>query len=196
MSSFNVPLSKRPEVSVSAKALASMIRLGSAEALAGPVWSEGDLAAILQHQLTSPLAEEMKTMIQGENHAVAQAMKIDRLMQAEPAPLHSMRDLLLAKAPPLELLVMVKDFAKTSRSRGALPAEVASVVYFAAILVARLRHHRSITNLPETSVRKGVQWVLARKWLDGELRKLLEDGERLEFAAHRGGKRRSGSPKL
>jgi hypothetical protein len=111
----------------------------------------------------------------------------DRLLQ-------TVGDLLLGPRPPLPLLIALKDFAKSSRASGALSGEIASVLYFSSILLARSRHQRSISDLSETAVREGISWVLAQGWLDPALQKVLEAAKKKEFDPPPAGKGKPKSP--
>src|SRR5205823_4989142 len=87
-------------------------------------------------------------------------------------PLNSFGDLLSHPRPPLELLELTKEFAKTSDTRASspLPPEVATVLYYAAIVAARLRHGAGITGLGARDLRDGIAWALRQPWLDGRVR--------------------------
>ena len=137
-------------------ALASMLEV---ERAAGRVWGEQDLAAILRHQLASPLPPPGG----GSESAAA------------PGGARTFGELLHHPSPRVESLVAVKDFAKASRADpdAALPGEVAAVVYFAAIAVARRQCGRIISGLSEGELAAGLQWVRAQDWVDPATRALL-----------------------
>jgi hypothetical protein len=139
-------------------ALAAMLGVDGA---APPAWEPQDLAAVLRHLLAAAPAAELPA----GGPAVA-----DRV--------GSFGELLRQPHPPVELLVLTKDFAKASRedAAGALPKDVATVLYFAAIVVARRRCGGRITRLSDGEVRAGVEWVLAQPWVDGAARALFEEG--------------------
>jgi len=116
--------------------------------LAG-AWRPGDAADALRHQLAAPL---------------------DAAAPAGPAgpPPRTYADLLMRDTdPPAEQLRRVKDWAKPfmSRDDGEVPREVAGVLYFAAILAARLRRQR-ISGLPDDRLRQAALWALRLPWLD------------------------------
>jgi hypothetical protein len=139
--------------------LASMLEVGWE---AGPTWGERDLAAVLQHQLAAPVVCDL-------GPAGADAA-------APPAGIRTFGDLLHHPAPPVELLVLAKDFAKASLAdpHAALPKEVAAVLYFAAIVVARRRCGARISQLSPEELRAGAEWVMAQPWVDPATRRLFE----------------------
>ena len=151
MSMHNAADNSAPE------ALASMLEV---ERAAGRVWGEQDLAAILRHQLASPLPPPP---VGGPETGAA------------PGGARTFGELLHHPSPPVELLVAVKDFAKASRTDpdAALPSEVAAVIYFAAIAVARRQCGRIISGLSEGELAAGLQWVRAQQWVDPATRALL-----------------------
>jgi hypothetical protein len=151
-----------------ASALASMLDRASFPA---HVWSNDELAAVLQHQLAAPVSVDLGTL---------RGMPPDRVLRlADGAvpPIRTFSDLLRHPAPPLDLLESTKRFAKLARDspQSALPMEVAAVLYFGSIAAARNRCGKNISNLPDPQLRQGVQWVMAQPWLDHEIRALFEN---------------------
>ena len=132
-------------------ALASMLEAAWPD---GRLWGERELAAVLRHQLAAPLHFD-----RGETR--------DTPAAATPG-ISTFQDLLHHAAPPVELLSLAKDFAKATRQEpdAALPKEIAAVLYFASIVVARRRCGRTITGLSPEDLRAGVDWVLAQAWVD------------------------------
>ena len=140
--------------------LASILEVGWET---GRPWGEGDLAAVLRHQYAAPLGCDLGTA--GEDTGAG-----------PPAGIKTFGDLLHHPAPPVELLVLAKDFAKASRAdpHAALPKEVAAVLYFAAIVVARRRCGARISQLRPEELRAGAEWVMAQPWVDPATRRLFE----------------------
>ena len=139
--------------------LASMLEVGWE---AGPTWGERDLAAVLQHQLAAPVVCDL-------GPAGADATADPR------AGIRTFGDLLHHPAPPVELLVLAKDFAKASRAdpHAALPQEIAAVLYFAAIIVAR-RCGVRISQLSPEEIGAGAEWALAQPWVDPATRSVFD----------------------
>ena len=135
------------------------------------VWQAHELSAILSHQLAVPLVVELGHQsldaigqVAGRQGAEPQQMTLGQLLlQTHPNP-------------ETDLLRLVKDFARNHLSDplSPLPAEVASVVYFAAIAAAIVHCRQQITSLDEKAMRDGFQWALSQQWLDAPLRELFQ----------------------
>ena len=134
------------------------------------IWQDEELGAVLRHQLSAPLQVDLINLERGL------ALKVRTLAEAQGLVLKSFGDLLAHPHPPVELLKITKDFAKACRlsPHSPLPREVASVLYFACIAAAIVRCHCRITGLNYAAIREGLQWVLARHWLDAPTRKLMK----------------------
>lgn len=128
------------------------------------VWQPHELGAILHHQLSVPLDVELGPLV------LAGAVRAE-----EGARLATFGDVLHHPRPPLRLLELIKDFAKASRAdpQGALPSEVATVLYVAAVAVARTACGRRISRVGDAAERDNVAWVLAQPWLDPPTRALF-----------------------
>jgi hypothetical protein len=141
------------------KSLAELLRVGGG---ADPLWRPEELAAVLRHQLAAPVEFDPP------DPATA---------KRKPAVANFL-ELFEHPHPPLELLLRTKDFAKANRGRleGLLPQEVATVLYYASIVVARLRLGERLSDLDDQTVRKGIDWALAQPWVDGPVRRLFTEG--------------------
>jgi hypothetical protein len=137
------------------------------------IWQADELAAILRHQMTTPLQVDLA----GLNGA---AGRLRDEAAAGGLLLKSFGDLLQHPHPPLKLLEMMKDFAKASRISpvGVMPREISSVIYFASILVAMTKRSRRITTLGDKALRDAIRWALAQPWLDEITRTVFLDGQR------------------
>jgi hypothetical protein len=73
----------------------------------------------------------------------------------------------------------VKDWAKLQmcRNDGDVPREVAGVIYFAAILSARVRFGERLSQLDDERLRAAAVWGQRQPWLDDELGELFRRAE-------------------
>jgi hypothetical protein len=152
--------------------LAEMLALDGARP--GRVWRADDLAAVLRHQLDAPLEFDLGDL--SEEYA-------NLAPPGEPGSLHwrvTFGQLLHHARPPLPLVERAKRFAKACRNHpdGPLPVEVATVLYFACIVVARLRCDGGprISALDDPALVEGLCWALAQPWLDQRTRELFVGG--------------------
>jgi len=131
-----------------------------------------EMAALLQSQLMAPLRFELGVLdadlLQGTGDAASGAgVRLD-----------TFADLLHHPNPPVELLTLTKQFARDQRQEadGPVPPEVATVLYYAAIVAALVRHHERITHLDDVALCYGAQWAIDQPWVDGQTRTLFEEG--------------------
>jgi hypothetical protein len=150
--------------------LAQLLRVGKVTG----TWRRADLAEVLAHQLRVPLTLDLLRL------GVA-ALGTPEL-GSEPWSFRTFGELLVHSAPPLSLLRLVKDFAKSSDfGAAALPTPVALVLYYAAIAAAFVRHGTSISSLEAEGLRDGINWVLNQEWLYSDMRTIFETAlERLQ----------------
>ena len=118
-------------------------------------WNVTELGPILEHQLDTPLDADLGAI------AVAEDNRPDSGSVPLKAEIRTFRQLLLDPHPPVELLNLVKQFAKGCRSQpdGPLPHEVATVLYLAAIAAARRNCHQRISTLDEAAWQRAVDWA-------------------------------------
>lgn len=138
-------------------------------------WSAADLADLFRHQMSLPLA----TYLRPSDPAGRQTF--DEALAPLRGPETSLGDLLAAGQPPVVLLWVLKDFAKTcdQDAHGPLPAAVATALYYSAIAAALAGHGVFISNLPRKELRRGVLWAAAQEWVPAEVRSLLAGAARL-----------------
>src|SRR5438045_2904635 len=112
------------------------------EAMTQP-WRAQELSAILEHQLSAPMESDLSSEAASDKGS------------AQCVHLGTFGYLFHHPAPPIELLRSVKDFAKANRNHpaSALPNEIATLLYFTSIAVARTRCGRRITSLSEKEIR-------------------------------------------
>jgi hypothetical protein len=141
-------------------------------------WDEQDLRDILVHQLDAPLLFNQEHLSRSERGALERASAEFGCNEPN-CPVYRFRDVLLSEHPPLELLKLVKDYAKGGDRQGAdagLPEEVATVLYYAAIFVALSRGGQRITSLDDRALVRGGRWVVAQAWVEQAVRQLVLDG--------------------
>ena len=140
-----------------------------------PIWPDHELRNILRHQLESSLAFDLS------RSDPASIPPITADTAAAGPPIRTFGELFQHPRPPLELLIRVKQFAKSSRANpdAPLPAEIASFLYYAAIAAALTRLGTRITQLPDTTLAQGFRSISSRDWLDDVSRMLLSDAARL-----------------
>ena len=140
-----------------------------------PAWRHDELSDILQHQLRAPLMFDLGRLggagtphDAGGQHPPAGA--------GPGVGLHCFGDLLYHPSPPVELLVLAKQFAKTADQGGPLPPQIATFLYYAVIVVALLRHGARISRLSDQTLRDGLRWLSPQPWLDARARGLVAEG--------------------
>lgn len=135
------------------------------------VWHDDELAAVYRHQLSAGIRCDLA----GLNARLADQVKL--LASSTDLILKSYADLFHHPNPPVELLVLVKDFAKRCRlsSESALPPDIAAVLYYQSIACALVRCRRRITKLSDDELREGLTWGLSRSWLDATTADLFRE---------------------
>lgn len=134
------------------------------------VWLPEELGAVFQHQMAAPVSVDLA----GVNPESAAPLRL--LTDAQGLLLKSFRDLFQHPQPPVELLELVKNFAKMNRGRrdSLLPSEVATVLYYLSIAAALVRLRKRITVLSDEELRRGLDWALEQKWVEEPARGLLD----------------------
>ena len=142
-------------------------------------WSTRDLQDMLQHQIAAPLHLGLGPL----------SAEVTNQLRTGPEPLNprlTLGELLLHEHPPLELLKLVKRFAKICRRspQNPLPSEIVMFLYYTSIMVALLRLNEPISELTDTSLIRGVNWLHVQPWMPEEMRSLLQEG--LSYLRSRG----------
>ncbi len=148
-------------------ALSRLLALDRADQSA---WGAADLHAILCHQLDAEVEFDL-THFGG----VARETMANVATSGDVKGPRTFGQLLTDPDPPLEMLDMIRRFAKRSRTQGSegMPEEVATVLYYAAIAAARLRHRVSISKLDDAALGSGLDWALRQSWMAEPLRDLF-----------------------
>lgn len=133
-------------------------------------WRPEELRDMLRHQLAAPLQLSLGPMSAEASHAV-------RLAKPPVDPLLSMGQLFHSAHPPLELLKLVKRFAKMCRGErdNPLPSELVMLMYYMSIAVALVRRDQHLSNLSPASLGRGLGWLAAQPWVDAATRGVLQD---------------------
>ena len=148
----------------------SLARLIGVDGQTDPFWRAEDLAEVLAHQLRAPLIVDLQ-----DGEGVTRDV-----FSRYPGQIDSFGSLLHHPQPPIELLLLVKRFAKQflNDSKGAIPREVATILYYAAIVVAITRCKQRISDLEPAELDAGIYWALRQAWVDPATHALFEDGLR------------------
>jgi len=134
-------------------------------------WKTEELGSILKHQLGAPLRLALG-QLSGE---VAHELGKYDSRKHEP---QNLAELLYDTQPPLELLVLTKRFAKRCNGDpdAPLPREIAMLLYYAAIVAAKLRHGQKLSALQNETLKKGLEWGKGQNWVDERMKALFAEG--------------------
>jgi hypothetical protein len=149
-----------------AKKLATLMATGEERA---DLWRPEELAAIFRHQMSAPV------MVGLGAFDPRTATRLRTLGEAQGLLLRSFDDLFHHPAPPIELLELVKDFAKANldHPESGLPREIAAALYYASIAAALVRLDARISQLPDADLQRGLRWAMGQAWLDEKAKELL-----------------------
>lgn len=162
-----MPDSESSAVSKSrAKELAALLASGEEH---GRLWRADELAAIFRHQISAPMLVDLGSF----DPRTATRLKV--VSEAQGLLLKSFSDLFHHAVPPVELLELVKDFAKANldHPESGLPPEIASALYYSSIASALLHLNKRISKLPDAELQRGLAWTGEQAWLDEATKKLL-----------------------
>ena len=131
-------------------------------------WSNEDLREIFQHQLRTPLLEDLRPAPADVQHLEFAAASQDQ------QPLKTFGDLLRHTKPPLDLLRLAKDFAKQAdnKSDDSLPKKIASALYTLLIAAALVRLDKRITTMNDSDLSQGIKWLMDQSWIEPPMREL------------------------
>jgi hypothetical protein len=149
-----------------AKELAALLASGEERER---LWRADELAAIFRHQISTPMLVDLGSF----DPRTATRLKI--VSEAQGLLLKSFSDLFHHPSPPVELLQMVKEFAKANMDHpeSGLPSEIASTLYYMSIASALVRLDTRISKLADADLRRGLSWTREQTWLDEATRQLL-----------------------
>lgn len=136
------------------------------------IWHPQELGAMLEHQ--------WKAMLKADLGGVSpqQARILRELCDAQGLSLKSYGDIFTHRLPPVELLELIKDYAKRNMARPdkELPEGIASLLYVLSVVVARVRCGKRITSQGDEAVRKNIEAVLAQSWVTPPVAEILREG--------------------
>jgi len=149
-----------------ARELAALIHTGDESS---PLWGANELAALFHHQMSAPMLMDLGSF----DPRTAEQLKT--LAAGQGLLLSSFADLFNHPAPPLQLLQMVKDFAKANMDHpeSGLPREIATALYYSSIAAALVRLDARISQLPDADLQRGLRKAQEQKWLDAQTKALL-----------------------
>lgn len=149
-----------------AKKLAELLASGEEHAR---LWHPDELAAIFRHQMSAPMLVDLGAF------DTRTASRLRTVAEAQGLLLKSFSDLFHHPAPVVELLELVKDFAKANLDHpdSGVPGEVAAALYYTSIAAALVRLDTRITQLPDADLQRGLSRTLKQTWLDDKTRELL-----------------------
>ncbi len=151
-----------------AKKLATLMAAGEART---ELWRPDELAAIFRHQMSAPMLVDLG----GFDRRTATRLRT--LSEAQGLLLKSFADLFHHQSPPVELLELVKDFAKANLDHpgSGLPGEIAAALYYTSIAAALVRLDARISQLPDADLQRGLRWAMEQGWLDERTKELLAE---------------------
>ena len=149
-----------------AKKLASLLATGEERA---KLWRPDELAAIFRHQMSAPMLVDLGTF---DSRTAA---RLRTLSEAQGLLLKSFGDLFHHPAPIIELLELVKDFAKANLDHpdSGLPGEIAAALYYTSIAAALVRLDARISQLGDLDLQRGFRRTMGQAWLDEKTKELL-----------------------
>lgn len=173
MTSTGMDMNESSASSIYSAAPAKLAKLIDSIYASGRVWRSEELGEVLRHQLEAPL--ELEGPSPSDLSAAAKPGE-----DSASSEIRTLADIFQHPDPPLKLLDLAKEFAKSNRERpdSPLPPEVATVIYFAAIAAALVRCGSRITALDDKSIRAGLEWVRAQSWIDPQTRELCSEARR------------------
>jgi hypothetical protein len=135
-------------------------------------WRPEELAAVFQHQWSAPVLLDLGRL------SVARSSKLVSVSAAQGLLLKSYRDLFFHPCPPVELLVLAKDFAKAHEQGpdSPLPREIALALYYTSIFTAWVRLGDRISALGDRALADAAAWIIAQTWVDEPTKELFRAG--------------------
>jgi len=133
-------------------------------------WGSDEKAAIWRHQMSAPMGVDLG------NLGAAAAPKLKSLCLSEGLLISSFRELIQHPNPPVELLIVVKDFAKLMRKHphSPLPPDVSVALYYACVAAALVTSDERLAGVSEAELLRGLEWLASLDWVDQDVRALAQ----------------------
>jgi hypothetical protein len=133
-------------------------------------WPAEELKSIFDHQRRAPVLGDLAAPRSPRGPELR-----DALASCVP-PIVTLSDLLAHPAPPPQVLLALKQFAKLSRVSpdAPLPPEISSTLYLISSALALLRHGQRIFTSDHVSLQTALSWAIAEPWLDDNVRRILK----------------------
>lgn len=149
-----------------AKELAALLASGEERAR---LWQPDELAAIFRHQISTPMVVDLGSF------DPRTAIQLKLVSEAQGLLLKNFSDLFHHSAPPVELLELVKNFAKANLDHpdSGLPTEIAWALYYTSIASALVHLDKRISKLQDAELQRGLGWMREQAWLDEKTKDLL-----------------------
>jgi hypothetical protein len=135
------------------------------------IWCADELGAVWRHQLAAAIEFDLG------GWDATWGERLLALQTASGAPARTFGEILHHPQPDVELLVLVKEFAKAhwAHPGSLIPREISLALYYTAIAAARVRRGKVISSLDEATLIEGLRRVLGVPWLDDLTRSLLAE---------------------
>lgn len=149
-----------------AKGLAALMATGEERAR---LWRADELAAVFRHQMSAPMLVDLGSF------DARTATQLGTVSEAQGLLLKSFADLFHHPAPPVELLELVKNFAKANLDQpdSGLPNEIAMALYYTSIAASLVHLDIRISRLSDADLERGLRWTMEQVWLDDKTKALL-----------------------
>jgi hypothetical protein len=154
------------------KRLGELLELDT-ESLVG--WLDEDLKVIFQHQLRTPLQLDWQIL----RPELAEKLK-PWIAAGSQCPV-CYGDLFLKPNAPVELLELVKEFAKAHHVHpmSPLPREISRALYFTSIAAALAHRGQLISQLDPDHLQSGFSWALNQVWIHDVIRDIFRQAQSL-----------------
>ena len=142
---------------------------GDESALA--TWSAHDLAAILNHLLSTPVERELTA--DGREQPTGGTPNFGQRTEWTFGETLERRDV------PREMLMRIKEYAKRAMDTGdTLPRDAAKALYAAVIAHARTCGYAAVSSLSAASFERLSRWCLAQSWAPPAIRTAVREAEK------------------